>query len=268
MSLLPDASLATSLSPVQPVTACKICGQATRLYGVVDFNKNCEANRGRFFPLAGVPVWYHRCTNCRFLFTRQFDHWTADMFRRHIYNADYIQYDPDAEGDRARGNAQRLIKMARRRNVRRLLDYGGGNGIVARILTEHGFDAVSWDPFLTDLPEPPAGSFDLVSAYEVLEHTATPLLTCRKALSFLRAGGVFVFSTLTLDALRPQTCDNWYIAPRNGHISIHTSKSLELLFARLNRQVHHFDALLHVAHPIAPTGASRAIPEPVEQRAG
>jgi 2-polyprenyl-3-methyl-5-hydroxy-6-metoxy-1,4-benzoquinol methylase len=251
MSLLPDASLAASLSPVQPLTACKICGEPTRLYGVVDFNKNCEANRGRFFPLAGVPVWYHRCTNCRFLFTGQFDHWTADMFRRHIYNADYIRFDPDAQGDRARGNAARLIKMARRRNAKRLLDYGGGNGTVARILTEHGFDAVSWDPLLNDQPQPPAGSFDLVSAYEVLEHSATPLLTCRQALSFLRDGGVFVFSTLTLDALRPQTCDNWYIAPRNGHISIHTSKSLELLFARLDRKVHHFDAALHLAHPIA-----------------
>ncbi len=263
MSLLPDASLAISLSPVRTVTACKVCGEATRLYGVVDFNKNCEAVRGRFFPLAGVPVWYHRCTNCRFLFTGQFDHWTADMFRRHIYNADYIRFDPDAAGDRARGNAAALIAMARRRNAKRVLDFGGGNGTVARILTEHGFDAVSWDPMLNDRPAPPAGSFDLVSAYEVLEHTATPWLTCRQALSFLRAGGVFVFSTLTLDRLRPQTCDNWYIAPRNGHISIHTSKSLDLLFARLNRKVHHFNASLHLAHPIRPDRGAETLPSRV-----
>ena len=249
MSLIADASLGTSLSPVGPVTACKICGELARLHGVVDFNKTCEANRDRFFPLAGIPVWYHRCTNCQFLFSEQFDRWTADMFRQHIYNADYLQVDPDAAGSRARGNVSGMIGLARRVNAVRVLDYGGGDGTLARGLTENGIDAVSWDPMRDNEPAPPAGGFDLVSAYEVLEHTPTPLQTCAQALSFLRPGGLFVFSTLTQDDLRPQACDYWYIAPRNGHISIHTSRSLELLFARLGRKVQHFNALMHLAYP-------------------
>jgi 2-polyprenyl-3-methyl-5-hydroxy-6-metoxy-1,4-benzoquinol methylase len=240
-------TLAESLSPVRPVTACKICGEAAPLHGVVDFNKTCEANRGKFFPLLGVPVWYHRCVNCQFLFTEQFDHWTTDMFRQHIYNDAYSDVDPDSGGFRAQGNGEGLIAFAHQIDAKRVLDFGGGDGAMARVLVEHGFDAMAWDP-MHDQPEPPAASFDLVSAFEVLEHTPTPLQTCRRALSFLREGGLFLFSTLTLDALPTQACDHAYIAPRNGHISIHTSRGLELLFARLDRQVHHFNPTLHLAH--------------------
>jgi 2-polyprenyl-3-methyl-5-hydroxy-6-metoxy-1,4-benzoquinol methylase len=254
--LIPDASLAVSLAPASASTPCKICGEAAALHGVVDFNKTCEANRGKFFPLAGVPVWYHRCTNCKFLFTGQFDHWTPDMFRQHIYNDAYIDVDPDAGGSRARGNAAGLINFARRVNAKRVLDYGGGDGTLARVLAENGLESESWDPLMNSGPAPVSGSFDLVSAYEVLEHTPTPLETCRQVLSFLRPGGLFFFSTLTLNELPEQACDNWYIAPRNGHISIHTSRSLELLFARLDRKVHHFNQLMHLAHPIPPENNS------------
>jgi len=250
MALVTGQSLPASLALAKPLTSCKICGQPAPLHGVVDFNKTCEANRGKFFPLAGVPVWYHRCTNCQFLFTEQFDHWTAEMFRQHIYNDAYIEVDPDAAGSRARGNAAGVINFARKVNATRVLDYGGGDGTLAGVLNENGFDAVSWDPVQDATPAPPAGSFDFVCAFEVIEHTPTPMHTCGQALSFLRAGGLFMFSTLTLDGLPAQACDNWYIAPRNGHISIHSSRSLELLFGRLDRQVHHFSPAVHLAHPI------------------
>jgi hypothetical protein len=250
VGLIPDASFAANLSPIKLATSCKICGEPAALHGVVDFNKTCEVHRGRFFPLSGVPVWYHRCTNCQFLFTEQLDHWNTDMFRQHIYNGSYADVDPDANGARARANSGPLINFVRQVNAKRLLDYGGGDGTLARILVENGFDAVSWDPMRDDKPAPPAGGFDLVTAFEVLEHTPTPLQTSEQVLSFLHAGGLFLFSTLTLDALSPQSCDNWYIAPRNGHISIHTSRSLDLLFARLDRKVHHFGSGFHLAHPI------------------
>lgn len=206
-----------------------------RLHGVVDFNKSCRALVGQFLPLAGVPVWYHRYGDCGFLFTAQFDGWDAATFRRYIYNDDYIVVDPEAAGARAQTNAVWVARHARGIAAARLLDYGGGDGTLARLLNEQGMIARSWDPMHPGETPPPDGGFDLVTAFEVLEHTPTPVETCRQALSLSRDGGQFLFSTLTMDKLPARSCDHWYIAPRNGHISLHTSDSLRHLAARLGR---------------------------------
>lgn len=225
---------------------CKVCGGAAPLHGVCDMNKSCEAHRGRFFELLGRPVWYQRCATCGFLFTGYFDGWSLSAWRGMIYNAEYDQFDPDgADGSRARANVALTLDVARRMGAARILDYGAGNGLLARHLIEAHSDCVSWDVF--DNVPLPAGPFDLVTAFEVLEHTPTPIETAREALSRVRAGGRFLFSTLLCDDLPPQAMDWWYASPRNGHVSIYTSKSLEILFSGLGWQVQHLSPGLHIA---------------------
>ena len=79
--------MSQELHSVAPKNAvCKCCGAAASLYGVVDFHKNCEIIRRKVLDVSGVPVYYHRCPSCRFIFTAAFDHFTTDDFHRHIYN--------------------------------------------------------------------------------------------------------------------------------------------------------------------------------------
>jgi len=80
----------------------------------------------------------------------------------------------------------------------------------------------------------PSGSFDFISAFEVLEHTPEPLATIQQALGLLIGRGVFVVSTLTIDHVSPRGMDNWYFAPRNGHITLYTKRSLQTMFADLD----------------------------------
>lgn len=254
MSLTLAASLAGSLPPVRRKTTCKVCGEPARLHGVVDYHRTCEVNNGTFFELSGIPIWYHRCTACGFLFTEQFDQWSPDMFRTHIYNDDYVRVDPESVSIRATQNAGPLLDFLRQVKARRVLDYGGGNGMLAKILRDNGIDATSWDPMEANAPMPEAGAFDVVTAYEVLEHTPTPLETCRQATSFLNPRGLFVFSTGTGDGIRPQSTDVMYIAPRNGHISIHTTRSLELMLARVKRKLHRLEGDVYLAFPHDPGG--------------
>jgi SAM-dependent methyltransferase len=243
----------TGESMVLNTTCCKVCGTLTELQGCVDAGRSCEIYRRTYLQLSGMPIYYHRCLGCGFLFTVAFDTWSFADFREKIYNDGYAAADPDyADGSRARANAALTDNVMGQLNARRVLDYGGGDGTMATELRAKGLDAHSWDP-LTDRIRGDAvapGTFDLVTAFEVFEHTPTPIPTAAEALNFLRPHGRLLFSTLLVDDLPRQATDFWYIAPRNGHISLHTSASLRALFARLGWTVRSFSANLHVAeHP-------------------
>ena len=228
---------------------CKICGASASLHGVVDFNKNCETFYQRFFPLAGVPVWYHRCAECGFLFTTHFDHWTPDDWRREVYNDGYTAVDHEqANGARALRNLESVTQVVRAKGTTRILDYGGGDGLLTRLLCEKYFDAQTWDPLVDTVS--PTGDFDLVTSFEVLEHTTTPRATLADMLTWVRPGGLVFFSTLTLDDLPEQACDHFYIAPRNGHVSIHTTKSLDRMFSAAGWAVRHLSAGVHLAEAV------------------
>ena len=75
--------------------ACKICDEATILYGVVDMHRPCLTAGVSHPPLSGHPIYYRRCASCGFLFTDAFDDWTEQDFKTHIYNDGYLAVDPE-----------------------------------------------------------------------------------------------------------------------------------------------------------------------------
>jgi SAM-dependent methyltransferase len=235
-----------TVGPVVRILTCKVCNEPALLYGVTDFNKSCEERRGRYLPLTGVPVYYHRCNGCGLIFTSAFDHWSKDDYLRHIYNDDYVLVDPDYIDTRPAGNAVFILDFIKKGHALRCLDYGGGNGKLTSLLREGGVDGHSWDP-MGEGGAPPSGSFDFISAFEVLEHAPEPLATIQQALGLLNGRGVLLFSTLTIDHVSPRGMDNWYIAPRNGHVTLYTRRSLQTMFAGVGYWVHHFNDNLHMA---------------------
>jgi 2-polyprenyl-6-hydroxyphenyl methylase/3-demethylubiquinone-9 3-methyltransferase len=100
------------------------------------------------------------------------------------------------------------------------LDYGSGSGIFTNFLKENGFkDVVGYDPYST--PERPSRSFDIITCFEVIEHTPNPKQTLQDMLSFAKPETAIIFSTmLQPDTIGVERANLWYIAPRNGHISI------------------------------------------------
>jgi hypothetical protein len=107
------------------------------------------------------------------------------------------------------------------------------------------FDAHSLDPVVDqDRPFPTPGAFILLRAFEVSEHSPTPVTITLVGLSFLRANGRLVFSTFVIDEVRQHAIGNRQIAPRNGHISLHTSADMPPLLGGLAWTVRSSNANL------------------------
>lgn len=233
---------------------CKCCGDNAYLYGVVDFHKNCEAHRRRVLGLSGVPIYYYRCPSCRFLFTTAFDDFSKADFERLVYNDEYILVDPDYLGHRARGNAEFLTELFPGLRPGRVLDYGGGQGVLVDCLRDAGFPSVeSYDPFVPLHSARPSGRFDCVVCFEVVEHSTDPHRTFADMLDFLADPGVLVFSTL----LQPRDIDQqglnwWYAGPRNGHVSLFSREGLRALIEPFGFACGSFTENLHVLYREVP----------------
>ncbi len=208
---------------------CKVCGGKTEVHGHVDAGRSCEVRNGTYLPLTGMPVPYFRCQKCGFLFTDHCDDWSTEDFRRWIYNADYHKADPGwVDGMRAELSAELTRDVMVQLGATSTLDYGCHEGVLTRALRAKGWDADGYEPL--GCKPLPCRRFDLVTAFEVIEHTPDPRKTMGEMISVTRPGGHVLLTTCTIDDLKPQETDFWYIAPRNGHISIFTSTSLANLF--------------------------------------
>ncbi len=243
---------------------CKICSTASPLYGTVDFNKNCEARRGMVMPESGIAVGYNRCPRCGFLFTPAFDGWSREEFAQAIYNEDYILVDPDYKETRPLGNAALLAQaFAAGKGNLSLLDFGGGNGILAEALVKSGFQgATTYDPFNPEFAKLPAKRFNIVSCFETLEHVPDPRRQIAEIANCTDEEGLVVFSTLVQPADFDELGLNWwYVGPRNGHISLFSRSALTGAWRRQGFKLVSFSDDLHIAFRKIPAFAKHLVPD-------
>jgi len=230
-------------------TVCKCCGAASSLSGLVDFSR-CGADliaQKKIDPYVGFPIYYYRCDQCGFTFTSAFDEWSTEMFGLYIYNDDYPRHDPDYRDKRPTENAGTIAANFPEMAAVSVLDYGSGMGLLEEQLKRAGFtDVVSYDPY--SAPTRPDRQFDAILSFEVFEHHPQPQALFADLVSLMKADGAVLLSTQLIgDEVHAVGVHNWwYCAPRNGHISFYSAKSLALLAARHGLRVASFNAGLHV----------------------
>ena len=250
-------------------TLCKCCGCPAPFIGRVDFNRSCEDGDGQPLPPSGVLVPYYRCGGCGFLFTRFFDHWTHGEFQAHIYNEDYPKVDHDFLSLRAETWVRSLGALLGAAFPRlTVLDWGGGTGRLAEGLRAKGVPrAETWDPFTPAFQAMPQGTFNLVTCIEVLEHLPDPRAGLRKLKSFVsEEGGMILSTVLQPEDMAALGTDWWYLAPRNGHISLFTHRALATLLGELHCELRVFQTHIHFAWSKVPFWMLALAPPPEEAR--
>jgi 2-polyprenyl-6-hydroxyphenyl methylase/3-demethylubiquinone-9 3-methyltransferase len=234
------------MTPKASPAHCKICGAAANLFDVVDFAKHCSLNNPYAFGLTGIPVYYLQCQNCGFVYTEHCDRWSAEEFRRYIYNDEYHLVDGEYESVRPNMLANVFAELFASARKSRILDYGSGSGVFEGALRPRGFDVTSYDPF--SHPNRPKGKFDLITCFEVMEHAPDPIRLLDDLMDLKTDDGAIVFSTgvqpADIETLRGRW---WYIAPRNGHVSIFSEESLSVLAGKRGLNLYTCHGLLAFA---------------------
>lgn len=239
--MIKNSTATTSHPAAQP---CKICDHLAPFWEACDFSTHCERLRSPDLIVepSGISVPYYRCGNCGFVFTPFMDAFSDDDFKTRVYNEDYIKFDPGFEGDRAAYQGKMLVDSFGAEPIT-LCDYGGGRGHLAAFIntTSARMRAVSWDPYF-DLAERPLARFDMVISYEAFEHSTNPRASFEDMLSFCDDNRVLLMTTLCqppdIEKIRTGW---WYCAPRNGHISLHTRRSLQWLADEAGLGVMHLE---------------------------
>lgn len=213
--------------------SCPVCGSELSHFDTATVMSSYEAV-------------YHRCGACGLVATLETP-WLEEAYKNAIHDADV--------GLLRRARRSRLLTSAvlRFEGLRHgsFLDWAAGYGVFTQEMREHGFDFWQHDDYAEavmarDYADDGRQRYDLVTAFEVVEHLADPVRELEAVAS--RTDRVLL-STCLLPEPAPKVADWWYYLPEVGqHITFHTTTSLRLVAEALGFQLTSNGVNWHLLH--------------------
>jgi SAM-dependent methyltransferase len=221
-----------------PEPACPICRAATAPAGEAH-----GLRTERWFKL-------RRCAACDFAFVQE--PWTDPQVYDDAYYAgqgsdpfvDYAFEFEHPDTTIRRYEWRGIVRAVRHLHSApgKWLDFGCGNGGLVRFVRGlggdqvFGFDTGTWAekarasglPILTEAElAAHDGTFDIVTAIEVIEHIPDPVVVLKRLRRLLKPGGLLFLTTGNL-ATAPADLGSWYYAFPEVHVSYFSPRALTL----------------------------------------
>jgi len=186
---------------------CRWCGAPTSLAFTLTVLRKFEVN-------------YLQCSGCSSLQTQR-PYWLSDAYDKNLARLD------TGAAQRNISNLAASYLVARIFELRNVLDFGGGDGLLCRLLRDYGLNCFVRDKYASAtyalaFTEPDFARPDLMLAYEVLEHLVEPRTETRDL--FAEKPKVVLASTSLYEG---QARDWWYLAPETGqHVFFYSAGAM------------------------------------------
>lgn len=124
-----------------------------------------------------------------------------------------------------------------------IVDFGGGSGLLTRLLRDQGFNARWSDKYarneLASGFNDTGGQADIVCCFEVAEHLVDPLLDL--APMFQRDAQLIIIGTQTY---RGQTSEWWYVSPQTGqHVFFYSDRGMAYIAQHFGYHYVHISSI-------------------------
>ena len=133
-----------------------------------------------------------------------------------------------------------------------ILDFGCGKGNFVKFARAKGYKAFAYDksesikkhlfvqaiPFYKNLWEIPDNYFDVITCFDVIEHTTNPRFIIREMKQKLKKHGILVISTPNAQGLSAKILGKrWWVFGPAGHFILFSIYSLQLLLSNMGLKV-------------------------------
>lgn len=190
-------------------------------------------------------IEYFRCPDCGFIQTEK-PYWLEEAYQDVIIDTDV--------GLVARNEKYATLTSLILRylypEVTRCVDYGGGYGMMTRMLRDRGHDFRHFDPYCDNLfakgfeVSESDAKFETLTAFEVWEHMADPIAEIERMDSM---ADHWILSTHVVPDDCPKPGEWWYYALEGGqHVSLWTHEALSVVASRYNRHYIPLRDGLHI----------------------
>lgn len=187
--------------------ACRFCGAPTR-------------ERFSALVLEKVAVRYWGCGSCGSLQTDP-PTWLDEAYASHLTRLD------TGVVQRNLGNCAAVLALTDLLGLRDLIDFGGGDGLLCRMLRDYGLNAYVTDAharptYAAAFTAPDFAEPQLLTAFEVFEHFADPRRDLERV--FAHAPQLALIST---ELYTGQGADWWYLSMETGqHVFFWSARAL------------------------------------------